>query len=68
VKAAFSTCVTAGQRDAGRTSTLELVATATYDHTPALVVVADVTDPSSTGRLVVVVAQSGCRLLARTTL
>jgi hypothetical protein len=61
-------CVTAAQRAAGGTGALELVATATYGHTPALVVVVDRTDPSSPGRLAVAVAQSDCRVLARTTL
>ncbi len=63
--AAFSACVTAAQRTAGVAGTTELVATATYRHTPALVVVVDVTDPSSAGRRAVVVARTGCRVLTR---
>ena len=57
-------------------ATPTLVATATYDHVPALVVavvaagVVDVVDAASpsSARLVVVVARTGCRVLARTTL
>jgi len=69
VPSMFSSCVMAAQSDAGGTGLLELVATATYARTPALVVVVDVTQSSSTapGPVAVVVARSGCRVLARTT-
>jgi hypothetical protein len=66
----FATCVAAAQASAaaGTSSTLALVATATYRHTPALVVVVRDTADSSTGpsgQLAVVVARSDCRVLER---
>ncbi|HXQ76325.1 MAG TPA: hypothetical protein VN791_07515 [Acidimicrobiales bacterium] len=70
VPAPLATCVAAAERASGTAGTLELVATATYDHTPALVVVTEVTGASSkavSAPLAVVVARSGCRVLARTT-
>jgi hypothetical protein len=65
-----TSCLDQARQDAGATRTLDLVATATYEGTPALVVVVERTGSSSdshSGRLAVVVAQSGCRLLAQTT-
>jgi hypothetical protein len=78
--AALQTCVSAAERAAGTTATLQWVATATYEHTPALVVVVHTTGPSSTTSLsttahstvvsttAVVVARTGCRVLARMTI
>ena len=80
VPAALQTCVSAAERAAGPTAILQWVATATYVHTPALVVVLHTPGPSSTTSLsvtpgpstvsttVVVVARPGCRVLARTTI
>jgi hypothetical protein len=69
VPAATQTCVSAAERAAGTTATPQLVATATYEHTPAFVVVVHTTSPSSTSgsTTAVVVARTGCRVLARTT-
>ena len=69
-ESASSPCVAAAPAEVGTIGTPTLVATVTYGHTPALVVVIDATDSSSTtpsSRLVVVLARSGCRVLARTT-
>lgn len=71
VPPAYAHCVTVAEGAGGAGHTLELVATATYDHTPALVVVVHATGASSTpasSNLAVVVARTGCRVLARTTL
>jgi hypothetical protein len=80
VPASLQTCVSAAERSAGTTAVLQWVATATYEHTPALVVVVHTTAPSSTTALsttagstavsttAVVVARTGCRVLARTTI
>ncbi len=81
VPAAYARCVTVARGAAGVAATLTLVATVTYAHTSALVVVVHPTAGSSTagppttgsstagsGSLAVVVARSGCRVLARTTL
>jgi hypothetical protein len=68
---ASSPCVMAAPDKAGTSGTPTLVATVTYDHVPALVVVIDASASSSTtssSRLVVVVARTGCRILARTSL
>jgi hypothetical protein len=69
VPAMFATCVAVAQRAAGGTDTRAVVATAIYGHIPALVVVPLAgTGPTATpGPLVVVVARSDCRVLARTT-
>jgi hypothetical protein len=64
-------CAATALRAAGADDTLVLVATATYRDTAALVVVAQGAKTSSTasqGRVAIVVAQSGCRVLARTAL
>ncbi len=69
VPAQFATCVAAARQVTGSAGTLDLVATATYGHTPALVVVTDLTSTSSkvvSAPLAVVVARSGCRVLAST--
>jgi hypothetical protein len=66
-----STCEGAGQQAAGVAGTVELLATVTYGHIPALVVVVHGTEASSNATspsVAVVVARSGCRVLARTTL
>jgi hypothetical protein len=69
VAGASLACVMPALRSAGTGATLLLVATANYDHTPALVVVARTTQPSSsTTTHAIVVAKTGCRLLLRTTL
>jgi hypothetical protein len=70
VPAVFSPCVAAAQRAWDPSATVTLVATATYRQTPALVVVLEPVNTVTTenGRLAVVVARSGCRVLARTTL
>jgi hypothetical protein len=64
-----TTCLGAAREAAGAADPLVLEATATYDHTPALVVVVQPPTTASgatTARPVVVVARSGCRVLART--
>jgi hypothetical protein len=64
---AFSSCVASAQR-AVPSGTVILEATATYRQTPALVVVLQAAGTSSPAkRTAVVVAQSGCRVLLRTT-
>lgn len=65
VPAQFNPCVAAAQRVPGTSGALELVATVTYRHTPALVVVT--AGMGGSGPLAVVVASSDCRVLARTT-
>jgi hypothetical protein len=69
--AASSPCLTAAPAEAAVSGTPTLLATVTYDHVPALVLAAEGTGASSTpspSRLIVVVARTGCRILARTTL
>jgi anti-sigma factor RsiW len=70
VPAALSPCVAATQRASDASGTVILVATAIYRQTPALVVVFQAVGTASTqnGRVAVVVARSGCRVLVRTTL
>jgi hypothetical protein len=67
----LATCVAAARRTVGPADPLALVATVTYGHTPALVVVVRGPGTTSTPEppsLAVVVARSGCRVLARTQL
>ena len=69
VPAALSPCVAAAQRASDVSGTVILEATATYRQTPALVVVLQAVGTSSSPeRIAVVVAQSGCRVLVRTSL
>jgi hypothetical protein len=68
VPAALQTCESAAERAAGTTATPQLVATATYEHTPALVVVVHTAGSPATSTTAVVVAQTGCRVLTRTTI
>ena len=84
IPAPFASCVDSARQKAGPELPLAFVATATYDGTPALVVVLEV-PPSTSGsspatgsssgtgsrpatqHLALVVARSGCGVLARTT-
>jgi hypothetical protein len=64
-------CVAAAQRAAGSGSVVALVATATYIHVPAVVVEVEGPTPPADGsavRRVIVVARTGCRVLANTSL
>ena len=69
--APFAPCVAAARKHAGQDHPVALVATITYDRTPALVVVVTVaaspTGSAPTTHLAVVVARSGCRTLTTTT-
>jgi hypothetical protein len=64
----FAKCVAAARQVAGADDTVVLVATVTYEHSPAVVVVVRI--PTTSGRqaphLAVVVARSDCRTLTRT--
>jgi hypothetical protein len=63
--------VAAAQRAAGSGTVVELLATAVYIHVPAIVVEVEGPTPPAGGsavRRVIVVARSGCRVLASTTL
>jgi hypothetical protein len=64
-----SACVSAAHQVAGAAAPPELLATATYAHTPAFVFVVPVgaSPTGTTGDEAVVVSQSGCRVLAHTT-
>ena len=71
VPAELATCVAAAQRATSTADTVALVATVTYGRTPAVVVVVQVTGTPSTPEppsLAVVMARSGCRVLARASL
>jgi anti-sigma factor RsiW len=66
---AVTACQTTAQRAAGSNASVVLVATATYEHRAALVVVSTLPASATGGpvRVAVVVATTGCRVLDRTT-